>query len=293
LNNLLRHSYSFLLYGNIFVSAAAASLMFINLHLLNVDGQNWELSSFVFFSTLLAYNFQRIVRVRSIEISPTSKRLNWIKSNIHFLNVVNIICVFSILGILITLPIKTLWILIPFGLISAWYVLGFKKIPALRTISFLKIFIISTSWSAITYGLPWYISSSENLIELVLSLITITSFVFFQTLPFDIRDRQLDYNLGIRTIAQSIGLKKSKTLTLVGFTSVCFFTIIGIFAEVIPTKMSYYAFACLLAFPVVIKISPGSKDVFYSLVVESILFFPFIFYIIDELILLYTSFSPY
>jgi len=70
---------SFFIYTNIIVSLSAWSLYKITEILFNF--YNYNLGMFVFFSTLLAYNYMRLPFFSSLE----TERSKWIHDNINFI----------------------------------------------------------------------------------------------------------------------------------------------------------------------------------------------------------------
>tara|TARA_R110002049_G_scaffold254642_3_gene430131 strand:- start:1491 stop:2333 length:843 start_codon:yes stop_codon:yes gene_type:complete len=279
LRNFLTHSLYYLLYGNFFVAAAAASLTYVNAQLIGCTDSFSILPSFVFFATLFAYNFQRLIRVNNKNTTVSSFRLQWIKKHTKELRLLNVLSVIAMILIGIQLPYKTLFILVPAGIISSWYVLSYKQIPALRSIPFIKVFTIGLIWSTITVGLP-YFTVPQTEINLTYFTFTVALFVIFQTIPFDIRDREIDQKSGIKTIAQKIGLVNSKRLIMVGFILMFVILFFGIRYQLLPKVGIVYAHASLVALPICFRINKNSSEIYYSLVVESILFLPFIFYVI-------------
>lgn len=275
------HFSNFLFYGNVFVSLCAASLTHLNCLLFGVDQFASHLSLFIFCATNVAYNFQRLFRIRKTDSTPSSARLNWIKKHKNYLLVINFFLSGLAFYCLILLPIKVLVILIPIGFISLWYVVDFKQIPALRNIPFIKLFVIGITWSLSTFGLPYLISNPLYLSKyFVLLFICITLYIVLQTIPFDIRDIDYDTELKIKTLAQRLGVKKSKLLSATGFLtiSIILYTISFQSLSIQPIILAY-ALSALLAIPLILAINTHKKEYYYSGVIESILLFPFLIHL--------------
>ncbi len=101
-------------------------------------------------------------------------------------------------------------ILIPM-VISGLYVI--PLLPGgrrLRDISYVKIFLIALTW---TWFSVWYLVGKID--TTLLSIITIEHLIFMIgiTLPFDIRDMQIDTRDGVSTLATYLGVSKSISLT--------------------------------------------------------------------------------
>jgi 4-hydroxybenzoate polyprenyltransferase len=162
-------------------------------------------------------------------------------------------------------------------------VIGFKKIPALRNIPFVKLFVIGLIWGVSTFGLPFFLAghttySSHNF----LSLIAISGFVISQTIPFDIRDIHFDNKLHLKTLAQYLGLKKSKLLSTFGFLvlSVLFYQLAQQESTYNSSIILYsYSISSLMALSLIVGINANRKEIYFSGIIESILFFPFLIYL--------------
>lgn len=275
------HFSNFLFYGNVFVSLCAASLTYLNCLFFGVDQFAFHLSLFIFCATNVAYNFQRLFRIRKTNSTPSSARLNWIKKHKTHLLLMNFLLSGLAFYCLIVLPMKVLVILIPIGFISFWYVVDLKSIPAIRSIPFIKLFVIGITWSLSTFGLPLMISNSlycsKNYAILFLS---ITFYVILQTIPFDIRDIDYDTELKIKTLAQRLGVKKSKLLSATGFLTLSItFYLISFHELSTQIIVQSYAISSLLATPLILAINPHKKEYYYSGVIESILLFPFLIHL--------------
>ena len=67
-----------LIFSNIFVAFCASSLCLSSQLLFSQ--YNFHITAFIFFATLFTYNFQRIIRLKLLEIHP---KKDWIKTNKH------------------------------------------------------------------------------------------------------------------------------------------------------------------------------------------------------------------
>lgn len=273
----------YLFYGNIFVALAAASMTYVNARIIGLDASVYLLCLFVFFATLLAYNFQRLIRTKKAIDSPNSFRLVWIKKNARSLRITNIISAIAIVIIGSQLSMQLLFIILPSSIVSTWYVISYKRIPALREVPYIKLFVIGLIWGLITLGLPYLLISevTKNFIPL---LLIISFYVVLQTIPFDIRDSQLDRSLGIKTIAQKFGIKRSKFIIVTGFILLGAAIYLGIVFWTLPNLSIVYAWGCFLAIPICSGIKKNSSEIYYSFVVESILFFPFLLLFLKRIV---------
>ncbi len=272
----------YLFYGNIYVALAAASMTYVNAQIIGLEASVYWLCLFVFFTTLLAYNFQRLIRTKKTAASATSFRLFWIKENASSLRITNIISAIALVLIGSQLSLQLLFIILPSSIVSIWYVISYKRIPALREVPYIKLFVIGLIWGLITLGLPYLLfpDKTKNLIPL---LLIISTYVVLQTIPFDIRDSQLDRSLGIKTIAQKIGINRSKFIIVIGLVLLGVAIYLGVVFWSLPNLSIVYVWGCFLAIPICLGIKKNSSEIYYSFVVESILFFPFLLFFLKRI----------
>ena len=178
----------FLLYGNFWIAGSAAALVFGVQHYYN-QFSNFKGVFLTFFATLFLYNAHRLIKMHFAS-QVESFRHKWIfrqRKTLTFLSVVAAggaaVYVFHlsylqiVLGGLLTI-------------ISIAYAMPIGKIPPLRDVKGLKIFLVASVWLAVSMFFVDYsllLESSKDLVFLV-----IFGFVFLLTLPFDIRDVDLD-----------------------------------------------------------------------------------------------------
>jgi 4-hydroxybenzoate polyprenyltransferase len=209
-----------LLFGNIFVAACAyfQSLEVLYFHRkLNFINSS---SLFVFFSTLLIYNYRKLLFAKKDLQAPYTQRATWVFANQGLLA---IICFSALLGILIStfnLSFKTLLFLFPLFLISVLYATPFSRnldsVKKLRQLPFVKIFLVSGVWSAVTVMFPVFENDFQNLFseEVLFTFCARFVFIFAITLPFDIRDMELDRKNEIKTFPVVFGEKRSVHLSM-------------------------------------------------------------------------------
>ena len=212
--NGIKSLFHFLINTNIFVAFCVSSLTLSSELLFH--SSKYQISLFVFFATILTYNFQRIVRIKK-EIKH--ERKEWTLNN---LPLVYFLIVMGTLGSLyhfFQFNTNTQILIFISGIISILYPLGLRKIP------FCKIFIITLTWTISSMLLL----ISENNIAINSNIIFHLSsrflFVFAITIPFDIRDIKYD-NIKLKTIPIIFGILKSK---IISFISLFLVIIISIF----------------------------------------------------------------
>ena len=211
--DLLKKLGQFFIYSNVFVSFCVLVLCQSTCMIIGVDSSH--LLTFVFFSTLFVYNFQRMVR-----FSPNkeqSAHLDWLNKNRLFIIIITVISLFLSVYYALSLSFSTFYFLIPTSIISLSYPikiipLGGQKV-SLRELPRAKIFLIALVWSIVSVVLVTLENKSFYSLDTLLLFISRFSFVLAITIPFDIRDLKYD-DLSLKTIPQIFGEQKAKTIAL-------------------------------------------------------------------------------
>lgn len=201
---LLKRWFSFYVFGNIHVGLAAYCLTQITLAEFSVV--NDSLSAFVFFSTILAYNFIRAFQIDRINGMIAA----WIRSNKRALVLLNACCLGLAIYFSLDFNFYELLILLPFLLTSVFYVVPLSpNIRGLRNIPGLKLFLISFTWAGVTLYFPLFVSGFQDIEGLWIIFAQRLLFIMAITIPFDIRDAQFDFP-DLKTLPQLIGINNSK-----------------------------------------------------------------------------------
>ena len=211
---VLKRSFEFYVFGNIHVAVAAYCLTKISL--LQFDINNQPLANFVFFSTMLSYNFIRMFQVDRLN----SMTAVWIKANKKALIVLNSLAFIGSGYYLLRFRLVEIFALFPFVLATLFYVFPFKnKVSGLRNVPGLKLFLISITWTGLTLYLPLFSAEFQNSEQLYASMAQRFLFIFAITIPFDIRDSKFDLP-GLNTIPQVLGVNRSKMIAILGLVIV-------------------------------------------------------------------------
>lgn len=205
----LKKIFDFYIFCNIHVALASFSLTKISL--LYWQNKDNTIPFFVFFATILSYNYIRLTRIEHIKIWL----YEWIKNQKVGILVVSLISFIGCFYILFSIQLNAIIILIPFAFLTTLYVLPpiiSKKIN-LRNLPTIKIFLIAFSWAGITVLFPLIQNGiySDKVLWLFLQRFL---FVIALTLPFDIRDVRYDSET-LKTLPIWLGIKNAKLLGLV------------------------------------------------------------------------------
>ena len=200
--NIVLRVIQFIVYSNILVAICAVCLSMSSQ--IMIESYNNSINYFVFFSTLSAYNFQRIIRLKKEE---ENHKLRWLfryKKIIYFFIP---LCVIMSLYFFINFNLKSQISIFIASIISILYPFGLRKIPVF------KIIFISIVWTIITSLIFLFENNISINQEQLLHLISRFLFVFAITIPFDIRDMKID-DQKFKTIPILIGEKRSKLVAI-------------------------------------------------------------------------------
>lgn len=201
-----------LLYSNLWIALAAVGMAAQTQFLLLGEGAPTALLGFIFFATLFLYAIHRIIGLKKSTPFAEAGRYAIIarfRSHIVFYAGMAGLCA----GLfLLQMPLNLIAGLIAPCLLALLYVLPVWKGYRLRDLQYVKIFLIAITWSWITVflaalelGMTWSKPMYVMLLERAL-------FVFAITIPFDIRDIDIDAFNKVKTLPAALGVRKSQRL---------------------------------------------------------------------------------
>lgn len=209
-----------IVYSNLFVSLCITLLAHQTYLILQIpQEQSFNVLALIFCSTFFTYNFQRIYRLRSVELlgKLIGIRLGWIIRNRKRLFFASLLSFVLSTYFLFQLSLDVFLMIIPLALFSVLYVIPvLPNKKAIRDLPFAKIFVISFVWSVVMVAIPVVnFSGFEGLTNSSFLMLLLEQFLFIIaiTLPFDVRDLRYDMESNIKTIPSYIGIKNTITLS--------------------------------------------------------------------------------
>lgn len=189
------------------MALAVYSLFRVTEHYFNIN-HDFILGLFIFLSTITGYNFVKYAGVAKF----------YHKSLTSHLKVIQIFSALSFIGLVYLgtqLSPRTISFFIPLILITVLYAVpflaGFQK--SLRAVSYLKIFLVTIVWAGTTTTIPFLVNGYEIGSIAILLFFQRLLFVVILTLPFEIRDVNIDVP-HVKTLPQRIGIPQTKKLGL-------------------------------------------------------------------------------
>ncbi len=250
----LKKIFEFYILSNIHVSFAAFCLVKITLFEYGINDDVTPL--FVFFATIISYNFIRVYKIDEINFIAAT----WIRSNKKVLLVLNVISLLLLGALLFKLDVKEFILLTPLFFATVFYVIPFSSKKNLRKIAGFKLFLITFTWACVTVLFPLF--HSEVQFSNSVWILFLQRFLFFIAviIPFDIRDMNLD-SPEIKTLPHTIGIKGSK---LVGSIALLLFLVLEFFrVSNIENSMIITFIIAIISFSFLIN-SGKNQNRFYS-----------------------------
>lgn len=265
--NLLKRVVEFYVFGNLHVALATTCLTLISLH--NFGIEDWVLPLFVFFSTLLSYNFIRLFR--SVELESWFHK--WVADNKVALMVVSLISLLALLFLFFRIAVNSIVVLVPIGLLTFLYSVPLLGLPALRSLPGFKLVLIASTWAFVTVVLPLVnyglVPSSDFYIIFMQRML----FVAAITLPFDLRDLSFD-KAHLNTVPQRYGVRKTKQL---GLVLLMVFLMLNFFKHDPSKYLSLEFTIALVSLILIVRSSKNQNKYFSAFYVEAI---PILWYLL-------------
>ncbi len=205
---------------------------------------SYTINLFVFFASLFAYNFQRLVRMRVQ--GELSFRQQWLRQNKFLLWVVTALSAISTVYFSLSLSYNSLRLLLPLGIIAFMYPLPLLYWKGrwwqLREIPGTKIFLIALVWALVSVGLLVEEHQIGWTTDVWLLFIHRLCFVFAITIPFDIRDLKYD-SLQLKTIPTVFGEEKAR---YIAYTSLLMYELLVVAQFIFGDIIGFRALIALL-----------------------------------------------
>lgn len=216
--NCLTKGINFLLYSNIYIALCAVAMCLETYYVLDVQSNASPiLMGLVFFSTLFIYAAHRLASLQKVDKSLKVDRFQIIST---YKNHIFIYAIIGALGGGICfgfLNFQSQVLLFVPALLSIAYILPLwgRERKRLRDVNFLKIFLIAIVWACVTVALVVSENQQTWNLKTLLVFIERCLFIFAITLPFDLRDREIDQAAGVLTL--SVYLGEQRTIYLAHF----------------------------------------------------------------------------
>jgi 4-hydroxybenzoate polyprenyltransferase len=214
MKKLLQKTIDLFLYSNFFIALCAAVFTYQTFSIFGLLKWKEVLPVLIFFATLFIYSLHRIIGFTKLDRTISTRRISFILDfEAHILTYSGL----ALLGMLVAsfyLPLSTILLLSLPALLSVAYIVPiFAKKRRFRDLPYLKVFTVGFVWTWVCVLIP--ILEMQISFDLSHSLVIIEKLLFITaiTIPFDIRDLEIDGLHQLKTVPGEIGADKTKFLS--------------------------------------------------------------------------------
>ncbi len=203
---LLKKFIDLLLYSNAWIAFSAVA-MALQTEWILFRRLTWSpLWGFIFCGTLFLYALHRLVGIDKVKDYEDQGRLGIIKDRqVDIALYAGVSALAAAWFLWRCGPRIWVWVILP-ALVSLAYVIPvFRGGRRVRDFNYIKIFMVAGAWAFITVALPAVRHHWLLTVPVILMILERSLFVFAITLPFDIRDTELDAMNQVKTLPQRLG----------------------------------------------------------------------------------------
>lgn len=259
------------LYSSLHIALCALFLTW-STYLLTYIEVDWNYIVFVSSSTWLLYSLHRIIGIYKVSESRIENRFFVIrKFRKHLIVYASIASSISLYTYLSLSPSMKLWLVVPIGLSLLYIAPLFLGQKRLRDFHYIKIFLVASCWALLCGTFPMLEAQLSNY-ELLLFSVEKFLFIFAITLPFDLRDIEVDRDSGLKTLAHLLPQHLSYGI-LVSFILSALLVLVN---PLYNSEQKIVLIITYLALELITRFSSRQKnDYFYSGIIDGtmILFF--------------------
>lgn len=196
-----------LFYSNIWIALNAVAQVMQTRYLLGGRVQVSPATGLIFFGTLFLYALHRAIGVGQLAPFTASGRFKVIQEHKSHLFLFAALGIAGALYFFLLFPWSIQWRLVLPGLLALGYVIPLGASgKRLRDLHFLKVFLLALVWAWLTVWLPAAELGAGWQRSTLLMGIERAAFIFALTIPFDIRDMEVDRHIRVRTLPNSLGI---------------------------------------------------------------------------------------
>ncbi len=266
------------LYSSLHIALGALGLSILSFQAFGIE-IHYPYLWFAFLSTAFLYCLHRFIGIQKLKGIENKGRFKVIGEYRNHILVYAFISAIGSLYFFFLLSFKTWLILLIPVIISLLYALPvLTRGQRLRDLAYIKIFLIAIIWAWVTIIVPF--SYSKHPLWLVLILFVERAlFVFAITLPFDVRDQQIDKNNEVPTLIHKLGEKQSYRLAFAClFLSTILLCLLYLGGQISLIYLSSLLASYLITY-IIIKVSIGkSHDYYYTGLIDGTMILPYGFF---------------
>ncbi len=239
--------------------------------------------AFLLFGTITLYNLHKIITVRRHRTNSIVRyqKIVQLLPIIRWTTLMSGICsLYFSYFIFCEFNRLLLPVLLISGALSILYVIPIlPNNLRIRDFSLVKIFIVSLVWSLLTCLIPGILGTKYDLVILSLFCIERFLFIFSITIPFDIRDYELEKSNHLKTIPLVIGIQWSKILSITTLLMATLINLYFYYSNYYPMDIFISIILSYICTVLLIAHSSKSKSNEYFIGwIDGTMILPFVFY---------------
>ena len=241
-------------------------------------------SSCLGLATISLYCLHRLVGINKMETYLHKGRFLIISTYKQHIRYYFLISSAFAIGLFMKMESNQQLILLMVGGLTLSYAIPIFRGKRIRDIDYIKIILIAITWSILCLLLPLSADYKISLNDLILTLSSILYFIGL-TIPFDIRDIEVDNHNQVKTIANSLGIVKSSYLSIICIASSCLLVMaLWTITSDLALLLSWLFISSLTIFFILNQFK-YKNDLYYSLILDGMigLFYP-IYLLVSELL---------
>jgi 1,4-dihydroxy-2-naphthoate octaprenyltransferase len=253
-----------LIYGGAFIGLCAASITALTFELTGQADQHLPYILLVGAATAALYALHRVVGLNKTAHLKTSERFSVIRKYQFHIRVYTVFWVMISLSLFAPLfTVEFMLLLLPGGVIAFTYVIPFLSGGRrLRDLGWGKIVMIGWSWAWLTAVIPLWYFTEASVQMIVIHGLERMLFIMLITIPFEIRDITLDSSIGLITMPEKLGRRRTRRIAIMMIVAIFLLSFIASFHYFNPAYGMAMTMTSLLVIPI-IKYSYSIEDDYY------------------------------
>jgi 1,4-dihydroxy-2-naphthoate octaprenyltransferase len=242
---------------------------------------NYYYLLFVANSTYLVYSCHRLLGINRVGEAASLKRFRIVKEHTKHIIIYVLISLFVEIILVFKLPWNALYLLSLAAITTILYISPIlPKGKRLRDFWYIKIFLIAGAFGLVCAYIPLHLENILSTESIKFSFIQ-AAFVFGLTIPFDVRDIEVDSIDGNMTLATYLGRRKALALSVISLMVIAVY--LGLFWDwktALPLMITA-SVTIMIIYRLNTKLQVN--DFYYTFWLDGMLILPWLIYTIGQI----------
>jgi 4-hydroxybenzoate polyprenyltransferase len=286
-DKIIRDIVNLLLHGGAFIGLCASSMAALTFELTGSVENNLSYILLIGVATAALYCAHRVIGLHKLAHITASERYEVIrKYKVHIWLYALGWVLFSIWIFIPMANFNFIMWLAPGGIIAIAYVLPFlSRGRRLRDTGWIKILLIGWSWAWLTAFMPAYYFSETPLYLSVIIGVERMLFIVAITIPFEIRDLNVDRSIGLLTMPSIFGMKRTLRMGKIMCYGVILLAFFLAFHFINPAYAIAMVVTSLLTIQILNKSTDMTDDYFFSGLTDGLMIIALLVYSVINILI--------